>query len=248
MARPHIYGVLVWFDEPVHELRATIASVAGFVDTLVALDGAYSTFPHGGQPVSPAEQHEAIEAACREHGIGLYMPAGREWSSQVEKRSTGFAICEELGEMWHDLIFVIDADERIVHLDDAAVLAAMQSADVGTVDVETFDPTGGPRKAPGVQPPSSLDGDRKRYPRLFRLQREMRVGPTFHWTYTATDRRGVRVVLKGPNTLEFPPPLAPTVDLREHLRLTNGTWHRPKTRLRQKGAYAQNRWQLGIDL
>lgn len=248
MARPHIYGVLVWFDEPEHELRTTIESIAGFVDTLIALDGAYRTFPHGGNPVSPQEQHDAIEAACRELGLGLYMPAGREWPSQMEKRSTGFAIAEELGVLWRDLVFVIDADERIVHLDEQAVLAAMQTADVGAVHVETVEPEAGPSRAPGVQPTSSLDSTLKKYPRLFRLQRQMRVGPTFHWTYTAIDRRNRLVVLKGANTLEFPPELAPTVDLREHLRLTNETWHRPADRLAQKGGYARRRWELGIDL
>lgn len=247
--RPRIFAALVWFDEPPAELAATIDSVAGFVDTVVALDGAYRTFPHGGSPASDQEQHATIEAACRRHGLGLIMPAGREYPSQCVKRTTAFGLVEQLARPYVDLVLVIDADERIEHLDEAAVLAGMARADVGLVDVVTTDPTiGAPRRAPGVQPPTSTDDTPRIFPRLFRVQRSIQVGPTYHWTYTATDQRGERVVLKGAQTLPVPLRKAPTVDLRAHLRLTNGTWDRPAHRLAQKTQYGRERWRHGIDL
>lgn len=238
----------MWFDEPEAELDAMIASISGFVDTLVALDGAYSTFPHGGYPKSDPAQHAAIERACRREGIGLVMPAGQEYESQCLKRTTAFDLVEQLARPYRDLVLVIDADERIDHLDEPAVLEAMSYADVGTVDVVTTDPADGPMLLPGVQPPSSIDTPGKLYPRLFRVQREMQVGPTYHWTYTARNVRGDRVVLKGAKTIEPPIAKAPVADISAHLRLTNGTWDRPASRLTQKKRYARERWQRGIDL
>lgn len=248
MDRPDIYGALVWFDEDPDDLEAMVESCAGFVDTLVALDGAYRTFPHDGRPVSDRSQYEALERACRRVGMGLVMPDGREWDSQVVKRTTAFHLVEQLARPYRDLVFVIDADERIIELDEPAVLEAMRSADVGTVDVVTTDPADGPMRMPGVQPPSSIDTPGKVYPRLFTVQREMRVGPAYHWTYTAKNRIGDRVVLKGAQTIDEPIEKAPVADLRDVLRLTNGTWDRPAKRLKQKKRYARERWRHGIDL
>src|SRR6266480_813980 len=89
--RMRIFALLSWYDEHPDHLRRAVASLKGFADVLVAVDGAYATFPDAG-PLSPASNWQAITEACVDAGLGFsphhpYLPA---WEGEVAKRAAMF--------------------------------------------------------------------------------------------------------------------------------------------------------------
>ena len=65
-----IAAALAWYDEPPAFLDRCARSLAGVVDELVALDGAWRLQPDG-QPYSPYEQVDSLRAACADVGLRL---------------------------------------------------------------------------------------------------------------------------------------------------------------------------------
>ena len=121
-ALPVICALLSHYDEDPAWLRATIKSCLKVgVKKLVAVDGAYKTFP-GAQAASPERAHKAILRACNEFGIELIpcVPS-HPWESEVEKRNFMFQIGERhtTDQDWY---FVIDADERVTGIDGELTL------------------------------------------------------------------------------------------------------------------------------
>ena len=87
-------------------------AVAG-VQHLVALDGAYALFPNA-KAESPASNYQALEQACRTHGIGLTATAPMEpWpGNETQKRTALFQLAEQHTSP-QDWYLVIDGDEAI---------------------------------------------------------------------------------------------------------------------------------------
>jgi hypothetical protein len=117
-----IVGLLSHFAEDPAWLRATIKSclIVG-IKKLVAVDGAYKTFP-GALPASPESAHKAIERACKQFDIELIAHVPSEpWESEVAKRDFMFALGEK-NCTEQDWYFVIDADERVIGIDGELTL------------------------------------------------------------------------------------------------------------------------------
>jgi hypothetical protein len=136
----NLVALLSWFDEPVADLVACIASLreAG-VDELVALDGRYALY-RADSDVSPSDQYAAIVLACRQVGMGCTIHAPREaWAgNEVEKRTFLFALGWSVAKPG-DWFWVMDADQVVTKVpeDLKARLAAteMDAAEVQFLDV-----------------------------------------------------------------------------------------------------------------
>lgn len=112
-----IANTLIWFDEDPGDLRRMILSLAGFVDALVAIDGAFERFPSRVAASAP-EQAAAIVDACAETEIELLLHRPNEkgrWfgyhGEEVAKRTACLRAC---GLLQPDWILVCDADMEIL--------------------------------------------------------------------------------------------------------------------------------------
>ena len=112
-----VIAALCWYDEQPSFLAATIASLKGFADHLVAVDGAYFLYPQG-KPASDLAQRQVILEACYGAGIGctLHTPASVYLGNEVEKRNLSIQLALAVAESDDDWIFVIDADEVVTSI------------------------------------------------------------------------------------------------------------------------------------
>jgi hypothetical protein len=108
-----VVACVAWFDEHPDLLRGMVASLktAG-VETLVAVDGAWSLFPCKDFR-SPESQHVALWEACAAAGIRLVddIPP-RVYASEVEKRQRLFSMGESYAAHG-DWLLWLDADESV---------------------------------------------------------------------------------------------------------------------------------------
>lgn len=248
-----VWALVVWFDEPVELLERMLRSLDGFVDGVIALDGAYATFPHSGDGSSAPEQHAVFRDVCRELALDLVLPAGRVYASQADKRQHAFRLAQRHGTLFSDYTMIVDADEAIVGGDAAAFRARLLDGpqfETGMVWLDTLEPEQGEadRSLRGIHHPrnsSCVSG--VGYRRVFRLLRDLRVGPRYHWTYVGLNELGGEVAVKGAGKFNHPT-VARHADLTELVRIENLTWHRDPKRIDAKHAYGQARDALGIDL
>jgi len=110
-----IEALLNFYDEPLAQLAATVASLRGLCDGVVAVDGAYVMFPGAlRKPASGTEQVDVIVATARALGMGVTIHQRSEpwYGNEVEKRQFMFDVGETLTteEDWY---FLIDADEQV---------------------------------------------------------------------------------------------------------------------------------------
>lgn len=113
-----IVALLAWYEERPSWLAATVASLAGVADHLVAVDGAYLLFPGGRERTcSGAEQAETVLQTA--HGCGLsctvHVPREPFYGNEVEKRSLMFRLAEPLVELGRDWYLIVDSDEVVQH-------------------------------------------------------------------------------------------------------------------------------------
>jgi hypothetical protein len=134
-----VVAVVCWFEEPPSWLAALVASLAGLVEHVVAVDGCYSLYPGSGRrPVSGPEQAETILATATGLGMGcsIVRPA-RAWAGdEVEKRSAAFRAAMAVATPVEDWLLVLDADEVVSPCRPDVILTelAAASTDVATVD------------------------------------------------------------------------------------------------------------------
>lgn len=124
-----IAAALCWYWEPVQFLERLVASLAGVVDELVALDGPWEHFAHR-ELASPSEQRDALAGAAERCGLPLLAMGGDElWETQVAKRSHLYSLVAERA----DWLLVIDGDEYVV--EERGLRAALEATerDVGIV-------------------------------------------------------------------------------------------------------------------
>lgn len=114
-----LHALLAWYDEPVADLIRCIDSIAGAADYLIAIDGAYETFPHPeGNPISPTGQAHAIMQACMRHGIDCHIETpNTPWRNEGFKRTRLFELALEHGTPLEDWVLPIDADEEWIGTD-----------------------------------------------------------------------------------------------------------------------------------
>lgn len=111
-----IYALCSWYDEHPDHLRRLVASLNGFCDVFVSLDGAYSTFPDA-QAQSPCEQRRALQDAAYASGMAYKLGSGyRMWESEVAKRAALFELGRNAGATPDDWFLVMDADMALGHV------------------------------------------------------------------------------------------------------------------------------------
>lgn len=117
-----VWGLLCWYEEPESWLVSTVCSLKDLCDGVIAVDGAYASFPGGLRvPRSDPAQAEAIFRAAYSSGINctVHVPTEPWWSTdtpdeEVAKRDFMFRLGDTIGEPG-DWYFVIDADESVHH-------------------------------------------------------------------------------------------------------------------------------------
>lgn len=222
-----IAALISFFDERPEELRECIRSLAGHVDHIVAIDGAYGLFPNG-RPYSDPTEHKAVLKTCQQIGVGctLEIPP-RVWDTEMEKRTRLFelaATVTEDGDWW----FVMDADQRLKQVpDDLREQLAGSAWPAATV---TFD-----------EPHPNAEGSRFPVRCLFRHCPGLRVERN-HYSYVTPDgfwlwgnprHRGAKSAAH---------------DLREQLIIEHRTHFRRKDRKDRATAYYKQRDDLAIEV
>lgn len=235
-----IIALLSWYQEPPSWLSATVASLAGIADHLVAVDGAYALVASSlAAPRSGREQVEAIAATAAGCGLGytIHTRSDPWYGNEIEKRSFLFAAgaLVAAGEDWY---LVIDGDETVARApgDLRAQLATLRN-DVAHVDYfeRSADPPPPGQPSPHRYLPLQDAGSARRF---FRALPGLTVEGN-HYTYRAGDGR---YLWGNPDQVE----LAPADRIRcfalEH-------WHRFRQPARQKLAtdYYHVRDQLGVE-
>ena len=146
---------VIWYDEHPDDLREMAESIAGFADAMVAVDGAFATFPRTEEmmPWSSSDQIQAISEGCATAGVELlaYQPKREgEWAdalgpnehfvgNEPDKRTASLKMSAVFRPDW---VFNIDADMRLTRWDDEAKqMMADTQLDVALVDVEGYGPS-----------------------------------------------------------------------------------------------------------
>lgn len=232
-ARPLIAAALCWYDEPTDVLARCVASLAGFVDILVSLDGPYSLFPHAA-PRSPDEQRHAIDESARAARIphAPILP-DLQPPTQAGKRTKLYReAANRIGP--NGWVLIIDADETLEVNGALATLARNGDGfDAASVLIRTG---------------TALAA----HPRLLRSSPMLTCGPEYHGMLSSTDTDGRRVCIRDRREIimsEHPRPRrARELDLSRQLTLTNDTDNRPARRKAAKREYVRRRMAAGIDL
>lgn len=163
-----ICAALAWCDETPEFLERCVLSLAGVVDDLVALDGPWRLFE---APDSGDAQRQAIADAAAAAGIDAYVTSAYpEWESQVHKRDELMKLASE-GNDW---VFVIDADEYVVHSDSEAIRKGLAETEHHCAFV-SFSNLNQGESMPGTTPHSGLNR------RLFRAGTTVRVVHSGYW-------------------------------------------------------------------
>jgi hypothetical protein len=111
-----VCALLSWFDESPIWLAACIASLAGVVDHLVAVDGAYALYPQA-RASSPVDQLEAVceTAAAARVGLTLHVPDAPWAGNEIEKRNATVRLAQAAGCVGDDWwLMVVDADLVVI--------------------------------------------------------------------------------------------------------------------------------------
>lgn len=232
-SRITIAAALCWYDESPDMLARCVASLAGFADIIVSLDGPYSHFPHATRR-SPDEQHRAIYEAAREHRIPhapLCHPA--EPMTQTEKRTTLYRAAASMAGA-NGWLLIIDADERLT---DRGARASLERSGAG------FDAATVLVKTRGTDAP---------HPRMIRAHNLLTCGPQYHGMLSATGEDGRRICIRDRREFimsEHPRPRrSRELDLSRQLEIHNDTDNRPDARKAAKREYIRRRMADGIDL
>jgi hypothetical protein len=227
-----LIGLLSFYDEPVPDLLACIASLAEHgVDELVAVDGAYALYP-GGRARSHPDQHAAIVLACRQVGMGctLHVPRTVWRGNEVEKRTFMFSLANATASDG-DWFWVMDADQVVLETPED-FKDRLQATD-RLVAAVTFKDTVAERL------------NLKNMPVRFSVRDLFRAQPitveTNHCTYVAGDGR----LLWGGNgdvvQERLGQPLEPCLDLMDDVLVEHRPDRRPDERMRGKFGYYRNR-------
>jgi hypothetical protein len=227
-----VWACLSWYDENPRWLAQTVASLAGFADHVIAVDGAYALYP-GGRRSSGGEQAETIQAVAAQSGLGctIHVPQTTWQGNEVEKRNAYLRIAGALGTVDEDWLFVIDADEVLTDVSPMA-RADVQASEAlsGEVDRWTTD---------------EMRCDYGRVPRLYRLLEHMEYGPT-HFTLGGDLATGERVFLYGRGSA-FDEEFVTPDDFTSQLRMEHKHHLRAMTRNLRMREYSDFRNRYDIE-
>lgn len=205
-----IVALISWYDEPVSWLAETVASAARMCDHVLAVDGAYASFPGAlRRPSSPTQQADVIAHTASGFGVGttIHQQSSPWWGGEVEKRDWMFKAASLLASAG-DWLFVIDADEVLTQVPpDTRDLLKNSAHEVGEVlhqDVDqatTFD-----RRFIRVGNSLSVEGN--------------------HFSWISTDVDGNRSFLRGNYRVHDLATAEPLWDVRLEHRQSDRSAHR----------------------
>lgn len=236
-AQAKVCALLSWYDESPIWLAATVGSLAGVADHLVAVDGAYALFPSA-RARSPVEQHEAIVAAAAAARLGLTLFAPREpWlGNEVEKRNVTLQLAGTVADdgWW---LLVIDGDEVVTHANGFRYeLAACEQRVATYGHMHRLDPAENPHVAEMARdvlwPRLSLQKRRC----LYRFDRSLRYEGA-HFVVVVDGDDGGPAYLWGDEQLH---PLEPAFDVSRSLQIE----HRNRLRDRERAEHARHYYRV----
>lgn len=109
-------ALTIFYDEPLELIAAHFSSLAGVVDHVIAVDGAFAHYPDA-KGASDPTQHRMIQEICTgaRLGLTLHVPTGPWYGNEVEKRNYTLALAEPVTreDGWY---LSSDVDEVIVHV------------------------------------------------------------------------------------------------------------------------------------
>lgn len=189
-----VTGLLSFYDEPVELIAAHVSSLAGVVDHLVAVDGAYALYP-GGKPASDPVGMRVITEICRGLRIGLttHTPATVWLGNEVAKRNHLLRLAEPVTneDGWY---LVLDTDCVVtgVHPEWFQEVERVASEGYGAMSVGVRDPLFTP------SPDQFYETEPVRL--MYRAVRGLEYGPA-HWCLSFIDDDGGRSFMWGPGSL-----------------------------------------------
>ena len=235
-----VVGLLSWYDEAPSWLAASVSSFGRHLDHLVAVDGPYSAYPHGGVVRSDPAQVEVIQRTCDAMGIGLtlYQPTEPFFGNEVEKRTLAFRLAQTVTDT-SDWIWVFDADEVMASAPDD-LRTRLNYVESNVVEVtlsqhNDYDEAGNVAQHVGLPPRSQHD-----MRMLFRALPDLRVQGN-HYTYVAGPADDP-VYLWGVDTL----PLEHTTRIPE-VEVEHRTHRRSAHRKAASHEYYRTRDALGLE-
>jgi hypothetical protein len=231
-----IHALLNWYDEPAARLAATIASLKGLCDSVIAVDGAYALFPGGlRRPASGQEQVDTIVSVARALGMGVTIHQRPEvwFGNEVEKRGFMFALAETLStpEDWY---FLIDADEVVSQLPYDTRALIEKATEFDAAEAFMWE-TAQNRTLPDGTEVGYLGAHPIR--RFWRALRGIEVGPAHHQFHVGD---------KWLSDAGRPYLLVPALTLHD-VRIEHRNVFRADNRLALKGQYYAARDHLGIE-
>jgi hypothetical protein len=133
-----LVGLLSWFDENPAWLAEVVASLAGTVDHIVAVDGSYALYPEA-RGSSGSEQADAVTSTAQgaRMGVTLHVPQWPWVGNEVEKRTAMFALGHLIAAPGEDWLAVVDADEVWTHA--AGLRDALARTDLDVAEVLVYE-------------------------------------------------------------------------------------------------------------
>lgn len=175
-------AVLSFYDESLEMLAACVSSLAGVVDHLVAVDGAYLHFPDA-KPASDPAQMRLIAEICSGLRIGLttHTPTTVWGGNEVQKRSHAMKLAEAVTnpDGWY---FIHDADCVVTTVSGIWFdkLDEVREQGFGAMDIAVKHTSNAANL--NVSPAEGFAPIRL----MYRALRGMRYGPA-HWVVSAPD-------------------------------------------------------------
>ncbi len=222
-----IAALMSFYADDADMIERAIRSVDGLATHLIAVDGAYDSFP-GGEPHSAAETCQRVRETAEAIGVDLlfYSPAEVWARGEQEKRDRMYRMADATGADWYT---VLDADFVFEYpLGIHAVFDALEDAhgfEVCDVDLRT------PLKTEAGE----WETTEQALPLFYRAAglAPIRIGPTHYHTY----REGSGTHLWGCGQT----PQVPHFDMRAAVRVQHEWFRRDENRQASRWAYYMNR-------
>lgn len=229
-----VIAMLSWFEERPSWLSATVASLRGLCDHIVAVDGAYALFPDA-RPRSGPEQAEAVIETAHASNIGLTLHRPKHvWrGNEVQKRNHLVQLAMLEAEPNVDWLFRIDGDETVTDIPFGIhTRLEAETLDVGGVTLWTRSHLQGSKAPADIQNRFDTESAERGLRFLIRALPGLRV-ENYHAGYVAA----------------YGPPLEelPAADYSD-LRIEHRHQYRRDDRNKRGQRYYEVRDELGIEL
>lgn len=229
-----VCALMAFYDDPPDAIERAIRSVEGLATHLVAVDGAYASFPLGGA-YSPLETRQRLQKTAIDVGLELlvYSPVDVWMGGEPEKRDRMFAFAHATSADWYTVLdtdFVFEYPEGIAAAFES--LEGAQGYEIGEVALVDY-----------LTNPETNERERvdSKLPLFYRGAgcAPIRIGPTHYHTR----REGSETHLWGcANT-----PRVPWFDMTSVVSVQHEWWHRDDNRQIRKWTYYFQRDQAGLE-